>query len=282
MTQNAKQKGLGAIPRIPIALCFAVFGWVNQSRGGALYVYPTSDGTLLDGGGFGPFDGLADAWDWTFNESSYEGALARNVAPVSTPFERRLVFEFNLNAVTSPNPVTARLIFALRGAPVFPAPDAVVQVRSYPANLQENPSDFAASPTTLITSVTLAPFQDTTYFIRDVGRVVNDSLVRGDDRVAFRFQIDPGTTSPTVQAFMDALDSDPTTKPTLFIEDVVPGDADSDDDVDLYDFGFFVDCLSGPDAGITEDCRVFDYDLDNDVDMRDAQTFDYYASLGAP
>ena len=51
-------------------------------------------------------------------------------------------------------------------------------------------------------------------------------------------------------------------------------DYDGDARVNLDDAAEFPDCMSGPDGdpGFAE-CRVFDSDRDNDVDMGDAAAF---------
>lgn len=244
-------------------------------------IRPSADGTIVDGEPWGPFDGVADNWDWSFNESGYEGAIALSQSQVGA-FERRVVFEFNLATVTFTHPVTAKLLFAIRGTPVFPAPNTVVNVLSYPANLQEQASDYFAGPNTLVTAVTLAPFQELTPFTRSAGRLVNDALLRGEQAVGIRFQVDPATTHPFLQAFMDVLDSEPDTKPVLQIEDIVPGDDDGDDDVELDDYQAFAGCLGGPRITVTLACRKFDFDLDADVDLRDQVEFEYDFTFEMP
>ncbi len=49
------------------------------------------------------------------------------------------------------------------------------------------------------------------------------------------------------------------------------GDYDCDQDVDAADFGYWLSCFTGPDAGpLAEGCQVFDFDHDADVDLIDA------------
>lgn len=47
----------------------------------------------------------------------------------------------------------------------------------------------------------------------------------------------------------------------------LPGDGDSDGDVDLTDFALFQACAD--DGGVDGDCWIFDFDLDLDVDFHD-------------
>ena len=55
----------------------------------------------------------------------------------------------------------------------------------------------------------------------------------------------------------------------------LPGDADNDHDVDLDDYGEFAECMTGPDAGPpATGCDLFDFDLDNDVDLVDCREFE--------
>lgn len=52
------------------------------------------------------------------------------------------------------------------------------------------------------------------------------------------------------------------------------GDADSDGDVDAVDFELFPGCVTGPSAGpVALGCHVFDFDTDDDVDLRDYRAF---------
>ncbi len=48
-----------------------------------------------------------------------------------------------------------------------------------------------------------------------------------------------------------------------------PGDCDDDNDVDLTDYSCFLDCVSGPDGGVSPGCGTFDFDTDEDVDIHD-------------
>ena len=235
--------------------------------------YPVKDGTLADGGSYGPFDGVADDWDWSFSESSYEGSILLTTE-LSNPLEHRVVWEYNLNTVSAAPPVLAELSVTVRGAPIWPFPDVDVHVYSYPADLQETPEDFGAGPTVLQGILTIIAYQDPTEYVLDVSAVVDEALTSGANMVAFRFQIDPGTPHPANQAFIDALDSDQTTKPFLVIDEApLWGDADGDRDVDVADFQAFEDCMLGPDAVVGESCDVFRFDPDEDVDVHDFAGF---------
>jgi hypothetical protein len=58
-----------------------------------------------------------------------------------------------------------------------------------------------------------------------------------------------------------------------------PGDCNADGLVDLLDHANFVPCLDGPSATWTDPaCRCFDFDADDDIDLRD---FAYFAKAFA-
>jgi len=66
-------------------------------------------------------------------------------------------------------------------------------------------------------------------------------------------------------------------------------DFDHDYDVDLYDYGHFNDCASGPAIPLTAGCEAKDFDNDNDVDQNDFALFqkcfsgfNYPADPGCP
>ncbi|MEK7730284.1 MAG: hypothetical protein AAB363_00340 [Planctomycetota bacterium] len=233
-------------------------------------VYPSADGTIVDGGNYGPFDGAADSADWTFNASSYEGAITLSHSPLE--IEQRVVWEFNLSATSAP-PVTAKLTFTLRGAARFPALPAPVQVYSYPADLLENLSDFSVAPSAFVAEQPIEPYQPPTTYAVNVSSVVNEVLTTGIRRIAFRFQIGPLAQALSNQAFIDAVDSDPSTKPFITIVNRIPGDADNDRDVDLDDFAELPPCMLGPGVAVSSACRILDDDLDTDVDLADLAAF---------
>ncbi len=234
-------------------------------------IAPSADGTLVDGDGYGSFDGLADSADWSFNQSSYEGAITVS-HDAASQIEHRLVFEFNLSTVTGQPPVVAGLKFTLRGAPRFPAETAVVQVYAYPSDLLETLADFATGPAELLGHVNVAAFQPATLFEIDVSDQVNSALASPAKRLAFRFQLIPQTQS--AQAFLDALDTDPTTKPSMVIYDSIAGDFNHDGDLDVNDLSFLASCMSGPGTRPATGCSVCNLNGDSDVDLEDFQIFE--------
>ncbi len=237
--------------------------------------HASADGTIVDGGVYGSFDGVPDAWDWTFDESGYEGAITLSTESPVNSMEHRVVWEYDLRGLTIDPPVSASLRFTIRGATVFPMEPAVVHVYSYPADLEEDPDDFNAEPAVFQGSVTIPPFQPATDYALDVSDAVNGALGGRLDAVAFRFQIDPDTPHDRNQAFIDALDEDPSTKPFVVIGEGpgLPGDGDGDGDVDLDDYVVFATCVEGPDVVVDPACQVFDLDGDGDVDLDDFALF---------
>jgi len=263
-----------------LSLAAVLFGSVvsGAAHGAADIVYPVADGTLVDGGAWGAYDGLADAWNWSFGPTGFAGAVTLVTEAPASKLQHRMVFEYDLRNITRTTPIAATLTFAVRGVRVSPFPDVALHVYSYPADLIESPTDFSAGPAVLRGTVTVGANQSPRSMDLDVSELVASVLASGNKRVAFRFQIDPGTPYATNQAFIDAADSQPATKPFLTIYSAVPGDADDDGDADVRDFAMLTDCLAGPAtspapfrSGLTpDDClRVFDHDADDDVDMAD-------------
>ncbi|MGD2108401.1 MAG: hypothetical protein PVI86_03315 [Phycisphaerae bacterium] len=236
-------------------------------------IRPTKDGTIADGGIYGPFGGGPDQADWYFNESSFEGSITLS----RDTLEHRVVWEYNLGGVSLEPPVEAILSATIRGARIYPFPDVVIHVYAYPADLQERLSDFDAGPALLQGTATIIPYQDPADYTFDVSAVVNDALTSGDDKVAFRFQVNPFTFDPNSQAFIDALDAEPETKPYITVSEppAAPGDYDRDGDVDDADYLAFLDCMGDPGAAGPSGCEDFDFDHDDDVDY-----FDYFRFAG--
>jgi len=256
-------------------LCCALTSLPAQA---AEYVYPVAGGTLADGGSLGPFDGIADGWNWEFGPSGFAGAVTLTTETPSSAVEHRIVFEYDIRRVTLSAPIHATLTFTVRGVRAFPFPDMNLHVYSYPADLLESPNDFAAGPATLRGVFVVSAMQEATRTTLDVSDLVA-STISGSGKLAFRFQIDPNTPHVANQVFINTLDTDLTTIPVLTIRSALPGDVDDDGDADPADFAILMDCLGGPDArsaptapGVLEsDCRrVFDQDGDFDVDLRDA------------
>lgn len=198
-------------------------------------IYPSADGSLVDGGEYGPFDGVSDASDWTFNQSGYEGVITLVTAPEEDRLEHRLVWEYDLSDIVAAPPVSATLTFTVRGRAAFPIPDVNVHVYAYPADLVETPADYGAGPAVLQCSLPVVAYEEVTYTVA-VTDAVGSALQNGDNGVGFRFQISPGTENGANQAFIDALETDLTTKPFLTIREALSADADGDGVPDDDDF----------------------------------------------
>ncbi len=248
-------------------------------------IYPGDAGRLggtLGDGINGPFDGIADAEDWTFNGygPGWEGAITLATESRSD-FERRVVWEYDLASVTFEPPLTATLRFTLRGVTIFsvpPFPDMDVHVYAYPSDLAESLADWGSQPAVLQGVATIGPRQEREYEI-DVTSAVIDVVNDGTKRIGFRFQIDPQTPYPDNQVFMDAEDADDGTKPYLLIVDGAPGDYDGNGVLDMVDYASFTDCMDGPGVGVSTGCAVFDFDADTDVDLNDYTRWTYYYQL---
>ncbi len=265
---------------VPFFFAVGIAVWLLPSPVAAaeptLTITPSADGTLVDGQPYGSFNGDADDADWTFNQSSYEGTITRSTPDSGAHVEHRLVFEYDLQTVAYSPPVTASLSFSLRGVTIFPFPDVTVSVYTYPADLQETLADFSAGPASLIGQVTVVARQSSTSYILPANEAVSRALSDGSKKVALRFQIDPRTPHEQNQAFLDAMDSVPSSKPRLIVTDAIPGDATGDLTVDLYDAQAFATCLVGPEQLPPAGCDKLDLDLDGDVDLRDHQLWQAY------
>ena len=278
---NMMRASVRAIRVLGLVCVVGLWAAGGAPAGAAETVTPSVGGTLVDGGVFGPFDGIADGWDWSFDQSSFEGAITLSTAG-TTGLEHRVVWEYDLSGITAEPPVTATLTFALRGVSVVPFPNVEVHVYSYPADLSGGPEDFSAGPATFHGSATVVAFQEAKSYTVNVSSAVTEALTSGADRVAFRFQIAPDTQRAVNQSFSDTLDSAPETKPFLTVVPFTPGDADGDEDVDLADFAVFNSCLAGPDAlpapslpqvTMGSCLDAFDSDADTDVDLDDFRDF---------
>jgi hypothetical protein len=88
------------------------------------------------------------------------------------------------------------------------------------------------------------------------------------DELHLMVEVEPGVTETIVSIATQstpALDS---------IDEVICGDFDFDNDVDLLDFGQFQICYTGSGSGsIPSSCAVADCDFDNDVDLVDFASF---------
>ena len=204
--------GLCAVPQPSAA---QVSQLVVPVGGGGETIRPTADGTIQDGGINHDRDGIPDEWDWSFDDSGYQGAITMTTETPASSLDRRVVWEYDLSELETQPPAVAVLHFTIRGAPVFPMPDTEVHVYSFPADLAESPEDFGSEPTVLEGSVTITPYQQPTEFSLDVSDAVNEALIGGVNAVAFRFQVNPDTPHDRNQAFIDALDDEPSTKPYL-------------------------------------------------------------------
>jgi hypothetical protein len=112
----------------------------------------------------------------------------------------------------------------------------------------------------------------------------------GPDNDPFTWQDNdyrPATDSPCVNAGDPAYVADPPDRTDLdgrprVIYDRVdigayefawPGDSDFDGDVDLWDYGAFTDCFTGPGRPASDVCGGSDFDGDGDVDLTDYGVF---------
>ncbi len=253
------------------SLMVGVSAWSASTAIAEQTFYPVKDGTLLDNNA----DGLADDADWTFNQSSYEGSitLTTDATARNVNLEHRLAWEYDLSTVTLEPPVVAVLNFTIRGAPIWPFPDMTVNIYSYPADLLETLADFSSGPAVLQGSANVVGYQLPTPYSLNVSDVVNQALISSEDMVAFRFQIDPNTPYDTNQAFIDALDSNPASKPALVISGPeIPGDINGDGVVNADDIDAFVAVLLGTPLDPSDEARA-DLNGDQTADGDDAQPF---------
>ena len=116
------------------------------------------------------------------NESLDERSAAPSDGPPqrhrkSAALRRRALLE--IRERREETPLTATLHATLRGAPIYPAPDATVHVYAYPADLVENVSDYSATPAILQGVMVVPPFQTATDYEVDVSSVVGAALFDG-------------------------------------------------------------------------------------------------------
>ncbi len=253
------------------------FTWAAGLVTGGVTILPANNGklggTLADGGPYGSFDGVADEWDWTFNGfGGFEGVLTLSRSGATPPLEQRIVWEFDASILSATVPFIATLSFSLRGPPIYPFPDVTVEIYAYPADLQEQASDFGAGPADLVGAVVVAPFEERSYRV-DITQNVINALRTADGRLGLRFQLAANAPLDSAQAFMDAVDSDDATKPRIDVVEVALGDGDGNGVIDLADFARLPSCMYGPDVTPDGPCTVYDFDLDGDVDSADVARF---------
>ncbi len=260
-----------------MTLMALALGGMTFQVGGAyamLVVYPANagklGGTLADGGLYGVHDGVADVWDWTFNGyGGFEGVLTLMQGGAARPLEQRVVWEYDVSSLPADAALSAVLNFTMRGAPIFPFPDMIVHVYSYPSDLAETTADYSAGPATLA-AVAVGPSYVQTFYRINITETVVEAIRNGGGRLALRFQIAPDSPYDGNQAFMDIVDSDNATKPVLTVPTTAYGDENADGVLDVMDFALFPSCMLGPGVSVNAACAVYDFDVDGDVDTADA------------
>lgn len=261
-----------------IAFCCGVIAAGTHAATITIYPFITADGTIVDS----DLDYSPDAAEWAFNGTSqYAGAIAL-VKPGAgeSPFERRVIWEYDLRGITYLHPVSAALTYAIRGAPIWPFPPVDVNIYAYPGDLTAQLSDYNLGPAVLQGRITVFPSvlpgQGMAVGALNVSDAVNAALNAGAVSIGFRFQIDPATPNDRNEAFIDADDGEPETKPALIIDEVIPFDTDLDNDVDGIDYGQFAPCMKGVDVAASIRCVGYDADYDGNVDLRDFEMLQRY------
>jgi len=269
-------------------LALASSGLTLQGGGVAAMriIYPANNGklggTLADGGLYGVFDGVADAWDWTFNGyGGYEGVLTLMQGDTARPLEQRVIWEYDLSSLPADTALSAVLNFTLRGAPIYPFPDMTVHVYSYPSDLAETAADYNAGPATLAAVVVVPPYVESSFRVNITNTVV-EAIRHAGGHLALRFQLAPDSPYDGNQAFMDCVDTDDSTKPLLTVPTTAYGDENSDGAIDLSDFPLFPVCMLGPQVAVDAACTVYDFDVDGDVDTVDAAWYGNMQTLFSP
>ena len=115
--------------------------------------------------------------------------------------------------------------------------------------------------------------QPSTQYSLDISGLANMALGTGIDKIGLRFQIDPNTPYASNQVFIDALDSDPTTKPFITIDlPALPGDINDDGVVDMLDRDALIAVLLGSPQDPSHVGRA-DLNSDGATDGLDVQLF---------
>ena len=74
-------------------------------------VRPHADGTIVDGGSFGDFDGVPDDADWAFDDTGYDGAITLATETPESSLEHRVVWEYTVWGLGLEPPIVATLVF---------------------------------------------------------------------------------------------------------------------------------------------------------------------------
>jgi len=61
--------------------------------------FPVADGTIVDGGAYGAFDGVPDVADWEFANTGYQGAITLTTESPASSMDSRVVWEYNLTSL---------------------------------------------------------------------------------------------------------------------------------------------------------------------------------------
>ncbi len=251
----------------------ACWGAASATAQTIVYADATADGTVGDGLE-GPFDGTADVWDYNWPDPEHPSQIAGTISWTTGIVEYRTFWEYNLPTIPYEPPVSATLTFTLLGHTGWPFPDSEVLVYAYPGDGWEYKTDYNMGPAVLQGSVMVYPNQEPTLYTVDVSDAINDAIADRATRVAFRFQINTDLPAPVGEAFIEAYDGEPSTKPYLTITDLVLlGDADGDNDVDMDDYAAFASCLGGPLDSVEPECEALDLDDSGTVDLHDFLAF---------
>lgn len=222
-----------------------------------------------------PFDGIGDNGPYpTFND-----------ALLGTLGECRSMAEFEISPFTVPPGEfisTATFQVRITAIDVFglgvdgETPESLA-VDGYVGNGTAELSDFQAGDGNVLDSVATPDPQVGLVLSFDVTSFVTDLVDAQEEYVGLTIR---------AETFGGLMVEESSTYgyPRLTIETALQpgdGDFDHDGDVDLDDYGFFPDCLAGPDAmpeptePVTpQRCLIaFDFDVDEDVDLADFRGF---------